>query len=174
MGQRSLAAGKSAASARRAWNSRPRDSGLLFFTQIRYASDMKKVMVFGVFDLLHPGHINFLKQAKKLGNFLIVSVAKDANVKKVKGKLPVFDEKSRLKHIKDLKVAKKVILGGGKDPWPHILKEKPDIIALGYDQRDYVGNLKVELQKRKLKTKVIRLKSFRPEVFKTSKMRKRT
>jgi FAD synthetase len=135
---------------------------------------MKKVMVFGVFDLLHPGHISFFKQAKKLGTFLIVSVARDVNVKKIKGKPPVFDEKKRIEHVKRLKLAKKVVLGGLKDPMPHIKKEKPDIIALGYDQKDYVdNNLKIQLQKHGLKTKVVRLKAFRPEVFKSSIIRKK-
>jgi FAD synthetase len=134
---------------------------------------MTRVMVFGVFDLLHPGHEAFLRQAKKLGKFLIVSVARDKNVKKVKKFLPVFDEKERMRHIKDLKIANKVILAGDKDPWPHIVKERPDIIALGYDQKDYVGDLKNELKKRKLNIKVMRLKAFRPEVFKSSIMRKK-
>jgi FAD synthetase len=131
---------------------------------------MKKVMVFGVFDLVHPGHVSFLKQARKLGK-LIVSVARDSNVKKVKGKSPVFDEKSRMKHVKDLEIANKVVLGAEKDPWPHIVTEKPDMIALGYDQKDYVGNLLEEIEKRNLKIKLVRLKPFRPEVFKSSKMR---
>lgn len=134
---------------------------------------MKKVMVFGVFDLLHPGHISFLKQAKKLGSFLVVSVARDVNVKKIKGKSPIFSEKKRMEHIKQLRLAKKVVLGGMRDPWPHIEKEKPDIIALGYDQGSFVGDLPKELQKHGLKAKVIRLKAFRPEVFKSKILRKR-
>ncbi len=131
-------------------------------------------MVFGVFDLLHPGHISFIKQAKKLGTFLIVSVARDLNVKRIKEKSPVFDEKKRAQHVKQLKLANRVVLGGTKDPWPHIKKEKPDLIALGYDQGSFVGNLPKELQKRGLKTKVIRLKPFRPEVFKSSIIRKKS
>ncbi len=140
---------------------------------------MKKVMVFGVFDLLHPGHISFLKQAKKLGNFLVVSVARDVNVKKIKKKLPIFDEKKRLANLKRIKLANKIVLGALKDPWPHIQKEKPDVIALGYDQGNYVrlqvagDRLQDELQKRKLKTRVVRLRAFRPEVFKSSLMRKK-
>jgi FAD synthetase len=134
---------------------------------------MKKIMVFGVFDLLHPGHISFLNQAKKLGNFLIVSVARDVNVKRIKGKRPVFDEKKRMAHVKQLKIARKIVLGGLKDPWPHIMREKPDLIALGYDQGSFVGNLPEELRKHKLKTRVIRLKSFRPDVFKSSLMKRK-
>lgn len=133
---------------------------------------MKKVMVFGVFDLLHPGHISFLKQAKKLGSFLVVSVARDKNVKKIKKKLPVFLEKKRMDHVKQLKIANKVILGALGDPWPHINKEHPDIIALGYDQGSFVGDLPKQLQKRGLKARVVRLKAFRPEVFKSSIIRK--
>lgn len=139
-------------------------------------------MVFGVFDLLHPGHVNFLKQAKKEGSFLIVSVARDKNVKKTKGRLPVFNEKKRLEILKKLKLADKVILAGLTDPWPHIQKEKPEIIALGYDQRSYINKqitnnkkqeklLETELRKHGLKTKVVRLKPFRPNVFKSSKLR---
>jgi len=139
-------------------------------------------MVFGVFDLLHPGHASFLKQARKLGTYLIVSVARDANVKKTKGQPPVFDEKKRVEHVRQLKIAKKVILGGLIDPWLHIRKEKPDVIALGYDQKDYVSkqrtvnskqSLEVQLLEHGLKTRVVRLKPFRPEVFKSSLIRKR-
>ncbi len=133
----------------------------------------RRVMVFGVFDLLHPGHISFLKQAKKLGTFLVVSVARDVNVKKIKGKLPMVDEKKRVMRIKRLKIANKVVLGGLKDPWPHIKKEKPEVIALGYDQHDYVKNLKKELLKNNLKVRVVRLKSYRPAVFKSSIIRKK-
>lgn len=130
-------------------------------------------MVFGTFDLLHPGHVSFLKQAKKLGTFLVVSVARDVNVKKIKKHLPIFGEKKRLEHVKNLKIASKVMLAGLKDPWPHIKKEKPDAIALGYDQNSFVGDLPKELQKHGLKTKVIRLRPFRPEVFKSSILRKK-
>ena len=134
---------------------------------------MKKVMVFGVFDLLHPGHVSFLKQAKKLGSFLIVSVARDVNVKKIKGKPPVFPEKKRVEILKRMKLANKIVLGGLKDPMEHIKKESPDIIALGYDQKTYVDDLIAQLRKRGLKTKVIRLRSFKPEVFKSTILRKK-
>ena len=49
-------------------------------------------MAFGTFDLLHPGHINFLNQAKKHGQLIIV-IARDKTVKEVKGKLPQHKEK---------------------------------------------------------------------------------
>ena len=48
---------------------------------------MKTVMAFGTFDLMHPGHEYFLRQAKKRGDYLIAVIARDSTVKKLKGKL---------------------------------------------------------------------------------------
>jgi len=138
----------------------------------------KKVMVFGVFDLLHPGHLDFFKQAKKFGNFLIVSVARDVNVIKVKGAKPIHDEKKRAENIGMVPWVDKIVLAGLKDPWPHIMKEKPDVIALGYDQEAYVSKsslnqFKDELEKHGLKkTEVVRLKPHWPEVYKSKLFRK--
>jgi FAD synthetase len=127
---------------------------------------MIKVMVFGVFDLLHPGHINFLKQAKKLGDFLIVSVARDRNVKKIKGNSPSISEKDRAKALRKLAFVDKVVLGGVINPWPHIRREKPGVIALGYDQKPYVTM--TELKKT---AKIVRLKPHKPKVYKSSRLR---
>ena len=139
-------------------------------------------MVFGVFDLLHPGHVNFLRQAKKLGDYLVVSVARDINVKKIKGLAALKSEKQRAAALKKLNFVDKVVLGRLGSPWPHIKKENPDVIALGYDQKNYIRNqgtgfrgqeqrLELELRKHGLKTKVVRLKSFKPELYKSSRLR---
>ena len=142
-----------------------------------------KVMVFGVFDLLHPGHVDFLKQARELGDYLVVSVARDVNVIRVKEQKPVHDEKLRIANLGSVPYVDKIVLGGLRDPWPHIVKEKPDVIALGYDQKGYVNKepgiknnevrkLEEELHKHGLvKTKVVRLKPHWPEIYKSSKMR---
>jgi FAD synthetase len=138
---------------------------------------VKKVMVFGTFDLLHPGHINFFSQAKQLGRILIVSVARDRNVKKFKGYAPVFNEKKRVDIIKRHKIADKVVLGDLNDPWKHIKKERPDIIALGYDQKPYVSkNDKTflqDLKKHDLNVRVVRLRAFLPQRYKSKIIRKR-
>lgn len=134
-----------------------------------------KIMVFGTFDGLHKGHINFFKQARKLSNqsFLIVSVARDKNVKKIKGKIPEFKEKERLAFVKNSKLVDKAILAGLQDHFPHILKEKPEIIALGYDQKDYVKNLKKDLKNKGLKIKIVRLKPYKEHVYKNHLLKKR-
>lgn len=129
---------------------------------------MKTVMTFGTFDLLHPGHEYFLKQAKKFGNYLIVIIARDKTVKKVKGKLPRHSEKQRQLAVKALNLADKVVLGAVGDKYRLIRKYRPDIIALGYDQTAFVNQLKKKVKSFNLKTKVIRLKPYRPNQYKTS------
>ena len=95
---------------------------------------MKKIMVFGTFDILHPGHLNFFKQAKKLGDYLIVIIGRDETVQKIKGRFPQNNEKKRLDKIKQQKIVDKTLLGNLDDPYKIIKQEKPDIVALGYDQ----------------------------------------
>ena len=62
----------------------------------------KTVMVFGTFDLLHKGHLNFFKQASEFGNNLIVVVARGETVNKVKGKFPDNDENKRVEEIRKI------------------------------------------------------------------------
>jgi len=126
-------------------------------------------MAFGTFDILHPGHINFLKQAKKYGN-LIVVIARDKTVKEVKGKLSKYGEKERLKAILSLNLTHKVILGSLKDKYAAIKKYKPDVISLGYDQKHFTEQLEIKLKELNLKTKIVRLKSYKPEIYKSSKL----
>lgn len=134
----------------------------------------KRIMVFGTFDGLHLGHLNFFKQARRLvlGGHLIVSVARDRNVFKIKGKYPVLGEKQRVTLVKKSKLAHKVVLGGLKDYLPHITKINPDIIALGYDQKAYVKNLKKDITKRFLKIKIVRLKPYKEKIYKNTLLKK--
>ena len=76
---------------------------------------MAKVMLFGTFDILHKGHEFFLNEAKKLGDFLVVAVARDDTVRKVKKQQPLNDEKMRLGNLQKPGIADKVILGYSGD-----------------------------------------------------------
>lgn len=133
-----------------------------------------KIMVFGTFDGLHIGHLNFLWQARKLAKnpFLIVSIARDKNVFKIKGKLPFFPEKKRIILVKKCRLVDKVVLSDIKNHIPHIVKENPDIIALGYDQKFYVKNLKKDLKNKGVLVKIVRLKPFKEKVYKNHLLRK--
>lgn len=131
-------------------------------------------MVFGTFDVIHPGHVYFLNEAKRREKktYLIVSVARDANVKKIKNRLPDNNEKKRLSHIRQLKIADLVVLGAPVDYLSHIIKYRPQILALGYDQLAYTYNLKKLLNAKGWQGKIIRLKAFKPQKFKSSIIKK--
>jgi cytidyltransferase-like protein len=124
-----------------------------------------KVMVFGTFDILHKGHLNFFKQAGKYGDYLIAVIARDKTVKQVKGILPHHKEKIRLNQVK--KHVDKAVLGMIKNKYKVIEKYKPDIICLGYDQKEFINGLK------KYKIPVKKLKPYKPHIHKSSKLRKK-
>lgn len=131
-----------------------------------------KIMVFGTFDIVHEGHKNFFKQARALAGkskpYLIVSLARDKNVNRIKGRKPDASERKRLAQIKALPEVDKAILGALGDHLPHIVKEQPDIVALGYDQKAYTHGLRINLKRAGWFCKVVRLKSYKPRQFKTS------
>lgn len=132
---------------------------------------MAKVICFGTFDILHNGHIYFLKKAKEKGDFLAVVVGRDRNVAKIKAK-PVNNEKKRLNKVKKLKFIDKAVLGHLTDKYKIIEKINPHIICLGYDQNSFTKNLRKELNKRKIKAKIIRLKAYKKNIYKSSKLNK--
>ncbi|PIS43091.1 MAG: FAD synthase [Candidatus Kerfeldbacteria bacterium CG08_land_8_20_14_0_20_40_16] len=133
---------------------------------------MKKVLAFGTFDILHPGHKSYLKQAKALGDFLVVAIARDKNIQKTKGALPQNSERQRLKRIKELKIVDRALLGFLDDPYQIIERVKPDAIALGYDQATYTENLEQKLKNRNLNCQIVRLKPHHPEKYKSSILKK--
>lgn len=144
----------------------------------------KKVLVCGVFDLLHLGHLHFFKEAKRYGDHLTVLVARDSTVRKSKKRSPFFREKERMQLLSSLNVVDSVVLGDKKSLYKGLLKVKPDVLVLGYDQLQSAGKLlglsnassakeieKTFLQKG-LKVKVVRLKrGWMPERFKSKKVK---
>jgi FAD synthetase len=123
---------------------------------------MVKVMATGTFDLLHMGHIHYLKEAKKLGDILAVVVATDATVRKLKHD-PITPQEIRVNLIKELKIVDEAYLGHEQDMYAIVEEIKPDIIALGFDQIHDVDTIKNELKKRKLNVKVVRLSKYQGE-----------
>jgi FAD synthetase len=133
---------------------------------------MKKVMAFGTFDIFHPGHRSYLEQSKEAGDYLIVVVARDKTVLKIKKQRTANSEQKRLKNVKISSLADKVVLGNLKNKYAVVKKFQPDIIALGYDQKVDLKELEDKLKGFHLKTNIIRLKACKPEIYKSSKLRK--
>ena len=132
---------------------------------------MKTVLVSGTFDGVHKGHKNYFQQARKLGHRLFAIVARDSIVKKIKNKTPKYSEKERVKQVKQCKEVDRVYLGvdGSEEKiYDFVADIKPDIIALGYDQKAYTENLEKEMKKRLISVKITKLKPFKPEKYKSS------
>ena len=68
--------------------------------------------------------------------------------------------------VKKNKFVNQVILSGVKNHIPHIVKIRPDIIALGYDQKAYVENLKKDLKNKGVSVKIVRLKPYKENIYK--------
>lgn len=131
----------------------------------------RTVLCFGTFDGIHPGHLYYLNEAKNYGDRLVVVVARDETVKDVKGRLPKYNEKERLQHLKELKIVDKAILGNFGDKLDIVLDIMPSVICLGYDQRSFTDNLDEKLRQRGLTDiKVMRIRPYMPHKYKSSKM----
>lgn len=124
----------------------------------------KVVLAEGTFDLLHYGHVYYLTNAKKLGgekSKLIVIVARDKTVERLKGRKPIIPEDQRRAIVEALKVVDEAILGYEEMDMAKVIeKVKPDIIALGYDKEEMEKNLKRYVGEKNLTIEVVRLNRF--------------
>ena len=130
---------------------------------------IKIVMTGGVFEIIHPGHVQTLEQAKHLGDILVVSVARNETVKRNKHRVPIHDEELRRKLVASISFVDGAVLGSETDIFETVLLLKPDIIALGYDQRHSEEMIRREVESRGVNAKVVRLDSSVPDI-KTSKI----
>lgn len=136
----------------------------------------RTVMVFGTFDGLHPGHRSFLKQARRYGDYFIVVVAQDKTVRVQKKHAPRFPLRERINRIRNLHIADEVIAGNAPSrisTFPLIRKVQPEVICAGYDQLHYIDTLRFIMRRWKKKPRVVRLKAYRPQKYKSSLLRTR-
>ena len=120
-----------------------RNSSLdIFFSKIR-SENKKIVFTNGCFDIIHPGHIHVLSQAKLLGDILVVGLNSDKSVKKLKGKeRPLVNESDRAKILLSIKYVDYVTIFDESTPKDIIEKIKPDTLVKGGDYivDDIVGS----------------------------------
>ncbi len=129
-------------------------------------------MASGVFDLIHLGHVHYLEEAKRLGDELVVVVARDSTVRRQKHE-PITPEEFRRHLVESLKPVDKAVLGGEGDMYQVVEELKPDIIALGYDQFHDAERIEKELKERGLDVKVVRLSELDGDLDGTRKIIKK-
>ena len=103
------------------------------------------VYTYGVFDIIHPGHIKLLKRAKALGDYLIVGIVSDEAVREKKGKnRPINNHKDRAVVIESIGCVDEVILQNKYDPSMNLIaisykKIGVDILTKGDDWKHILG-----------------------------------
>ena len=124
---------------------------LIRILKILKTKKKKIVLCHGVFDLVHLGHIEHFKSAKKYGDYLIVSLTLDKFIKKGPGR-PLFNEQQRMEYLKQIKIIDQVILSKTESSIDVINTIKPDFYVKG---PDYKENYKDKTKKIILEKKAV-------------------
>ncbi len=101
---------------------------------------MRKVYTGGTFDLFHKGHVNFLRQCKEIGDYIVVSLNTDDFIYRYKGSYPIIKYEDRRDVLLSCKYVDEVIPNtDGEDSKPAILSVKPKFLIIGSDwcKKDY-------------------------------------
>jgi FAD synthetase len=132
---------------------------------------MRTVLVFGTFDVIHPGHLSFLEQARRRGDRLIASIARDDFVVRFKGRKPLHGQEQRLARIRETGLVDEAHLS---DPVPGtyslIGRCEVDVVCLGHDQDVLKRDLEGWLAKNRLSVEIATMEPYKPELYKSSKM----
>ena len=132
----------------------------------------KVVLATGAFDLLHLGHVRFLEASKRRGGpgaKLIVVVARDKTVLNRKGRMPILPEDQRRELVGSLRVVDKAILGHTHLDLLGVLREvRPDIISVGYDQKQIKASVEKLLREQGLPVRVVQIPKFGPNGLNSS------
>jgi cytidyltransferase-like protein len=130
---------------------------------------LKVVMMGGAFEIIHPGHVFALSEARRLGNTLVVVVATDESVGRNKGRPPVTNQALRVGLVSSLRQVDLALPGNKGSIYDILLRIRPDFVALGYDQHHNGEEIEREAAKRGLALRTARLGSPIPGV-KSSKI----
>ncbi|HMZ31357.1 MAG: adenylyltransferase/cytidyltransferase family protein [Methanomicrobiales archaeon] len=119
---------------------------------------MKTVVATGTFDLLHPGHLYYLEESRRLGDELYVIIARDANVRHKPR--PVIPEDQRMKMVGALKPVDHAVLGDLHDMFRPIREIQPAIITIGFNQHFDEAKLVADLRSRGISSDVVRIDQY--------------
>jgi len=114
-----------------------------------------KVLATGTFDLLHPGHVHYLRESAAEGDELVVIVARESMVDHKNP--PVVPEEQRREMVGALGVVDKAVLGSEDSIFEPLRRIRPDIITLGHDQHYDEDDLRDELRDRGFEADVVRV-----------------
>lgn len=130
---------------------------------------MKRVLIFGVFDLLHDGHRYFLEKSREYGDYLTVSVARDSYVVSHKGRKPVHDESTRKKALIESGLVDEVLFSDAELGSFNVIEQThPDVICLGYDQHALKKVLSAWITEKGLTIDIATIPPYKEDTYKTT------
>ncbi|HMB49402.1 MAG TPA: adenylyltransferase/cytidyltransferase family protein [Natronoarchaeum rubrum] len=122
---------------------------------------MVTVVAQGTFDILHPGHVHYLRDAASMGDRLVVIVARRANV--THKEPPILPDRQRVAMVDALEAVDAARIGHPEDIFAPIEEIDPDVIALGHDQHHDDDAIAAELDRRGIDCEVRRASAREPE-----------
>ncbi len=135
-------------------------------------SKISYVVTFWTFDIFHPWHEYYLNSAKKYGDKLITIIARDKNVAKLKNIKCKNDENTRSSIVNDSNIPDLVVLWELEDPLKVIKEYNPRVVCLWYDQKWFSDILEKYIEENNKNIKIVRIKPFKQEIFKSSILKK--
>ncbi len=120
------------------------------------------VLIGGGFEVIHSGHLYTIEKARSLGDVLVVAVATDGTIRKRKKREPISTQEERAKLLSSLRQVDAAIVGSEKNIYETLVKVKPDMVALGYDQYHTEADIVNEAKERGIRLRVVRLDSPEP------------
>ncbi|MCX6780548.1 MAG: FAD synthase [Candidatus Magasanikbacteria bacterium] len=132
----------------------------------------RRVMCFGTFDIIHPGHVKFLEAARQLGDELYVVISRDERRESLQGKRPINSEKNRLFVVQNIKPVTQALLGDKKNILTALKKIDPSIIALGHDQTFGIDVLKKWCSEQKAPPIIKRMPAYNRAEFSSTYVKK--
>ena len=107
---------------------------LLQARQTAKENGQKVVFTNGCFDLIHPGHIGYLRQARTLGDLLVIAINSDQSIQRIKGPLrPILSQQERATVIAALEMVSYVTIFDEETPYKIISALLPDVLVKGGD-----------------------------------------
>ncbi|MFC7115475.1 adenylyltransferase/cytidyltransferase family protein [Natronoarchaeum sp. GCM10025703] len=122
---------------------------------------VRTVVAQGTFDILHPGHVHYLRDAAAMGDELVVIVARGENV--THKDPPILPNSQRVTMVDALKPVDRAIIGHPEDIFAPIERIDPDVITLGHDQHHDDDAIQAELERRGIDCTVERASAREPD-----------
>jgi FAD synthetase len=127
---------------------------------------MKTVLVFGTFDVIHPGHKFFLQQAAEYGDKLVAVIARDEFVKTTKNKTPVHNQEERIDHILKSGLVDDAYLSDSvTGSFSVISKVNPQVVCFGHDQTTLADYFNIWLNQNNQKIEIVIIEPYKREKY---------